>query len=99
MLNSRLEDAEPVALAAVPAGLVTMNSTIEMLYSRTGKRRRVTLAYPEDCEFLPDGISVLEPLGMELLGAQTGDVVRADGRQFRITRIIRQPEAEGALHL
>lgn len=99
ILDVRLEDAERVADDQAPQGLVTMNSTVELTDIASGKRRRVTLAYPEDCEFMPDGISVLDPLGVELLGRRIGETVVKGGRKFRINTIVYQPEAAGALHL
>lgn len=99
ILDARLEDAAPVKTRETPQGLVTMNSTVELLDLLSGERRLVTLAYPEDCEFLADGVSVLDPLGIELLGRQIGDTVCQDTRRLRITRIAYQPEAAGALHL
>jgi regulator of nucleoside diphosphate kinase len=99
ILDTRLEDAEPVADCKAPQGLVTMNSTVELLDLDSGNRRLVTLAYPEDYEFLPDAVSVLDPLGTGLLGSEVGDTVCPDSRQFQITRIVYQPEAVGAMHL
>jgi regulator of nucleoside diphosphate kinase len=76
-----------------------MNSTVELLDTHTGERRRVTLTYPDDCELMSNGISVLDPLGVKLLGCEIGDTVYDDTRKFRITKILYQPEAAGALHL
>lgn len=99
ILDARLEDAERVSNEQTPRYLVTMNSTVDLLDLASGKLRRVTLAYPEDCELIPDGISVLEPLGVELLGHRIGDTFYKGGRKIRINTIVYQPEAARAEHL
>jgi regulator of nucleoside diphosphate kinase len=76
-----------------------MNSTIELIEVRSGERRHVTLVYPEDGELVPNSISVFEPLGTQMLGSEIGEVVSDGKRQFRITRMLYQPETAGARHL
>lgn len=99
ILDDRLEDSIRVNSRQTPKSLVTMNSTVELLNIGTDERRRVSLVYPDDCELIANGISVLEPLGVKLLGGEIGDIINDNGKRFRITRIIYQPEAAGALHL
>jgi regulator of nucleoside diphosphate kinase len=98
-LNARLEDAEAIDSNRTPASLVTMNSTVELLDARSGRRRCVTLAYPADCELVPDSVSVFEPLGTELLGSHIGDIVSFGNQQCRVNAILYQPESAGAGHL
>lgn len=99
ILDARLEDSIPVSSNKTPESLVTMNSIVELVDMGTGERCEVTLAYPADCVFMPKGISVLEPLGMKLLGCEVGGVIHDNGRRFRVAKIVYQPEAAGALHL
>lgn len=99
ILDARLEESIPVNSRETPKSLVTMNSTVELLDLSSGARRRVTLTYPDDCELMPDSVSVLESLGMKLLGCEIGDILYDNARQFRIAKISYQPEAAGALHL
>jgi regulator of nucleoside diphosphate kinase len=98
-LNARLEDAAAVGEENTPHCLVTMNSTIELTEIDSGLRRRVTLAYPEDCELLPGSISVFDRLGTQLLGSEIGDLVQDGVRSFRVSRILYQPETAGDHHL
>lgn len=99
ILDSRLEDAVPVTSQETPKSLVTMNSIVELLDTSSGQSHQVTLAYPADCGYMSDGVSVLDPLGLKLLGGEVGDFVSDGLRRFRITKIVYQPEAAGALHL
>jgi regulator of nucleoside diphosphate kinase len=98
-LNARLEDAEAIDSNRTPTSLVTMNSNVELLDVRSGRRRCVTLAYPADCELVPDSVSVFEPLGTELLGSHIGDMVSFGNQQYRVNAILYQPESAGAWHL
>ena len=71
-----------------------MSATMES--ATTGVRRLVTLAYPADAAAALDRISVLEPLGMALLGARVGQVLDVPGprgrAQMRIEALLHQPE-------
>jgi regulator of nucleoside diphosphate kinase len=98
-LDARLEDAKAVALEQTPRYLVTMNSTVELMDIHSGKRRRVTLAYPEDCELVCHSVSVFDRLGIQLLGSEIGDVVHDGTRRFCVTQILYQPETAGDHHL
>lgn len=99
ILDSCLEDAVPVTSQETPKSLVTMNSIVELLDTSSGQSRQVTLAYPADCGYISDGVSVLDPLGLKLLGGEVGEFVSDGPRRFQITKIVYQPEAAGALHL
>lgn len=98
-LNARLEDADAIDSKSTPTSLVTMNSTVELLDVRSGRRKCVTLAYPADCELVPDSVSVFEPLGTELVGSHIGDIVSFENGQCRVDAILYQPESVGAWHL
>jgi regulator of nucleoside diphosphate kinase len=101
-LTTLLEDACSVAAIEAPKTLVTMNTTVELVDVETGSCRLVTMVYPPDTDDVPDGASVIEPLGLALIGCQVGDVLQCPdepGRDFRITEIIYQPERTGNRHL
>jgi regulator of nucleoside diphosphate kinase len=95
-LEERLDDAVYVEWQEAPGTLVTMNTTVELADPRSGESEVLTLAYPDEAEFIDDSVSVLEPLGGALLGSAVGDVIQcAQGRgttKFRIRRIVYQPE-------
>lgn len=88
-LRRMLRGAKLVSSEAVPPEVVTMNSQVALVYESTGVRRLVTLVYPPDAKASLDRISVLDPLGMALLGARPGE--RVLGR-LRLERILHQPE-------
>jgi regulator of nucleoside diphosphate kinase len=98
-LNSRLESAVPIGTDQTPRDLVTMNSTVLLTDEASGEDRQVTVAYPQDDDFVRAGVSVLEPLGLELLGSEVGDIVRDNRKEFRVANIVFQPEMAGARHL
>jgi transcription elongation GreA/GreB family factor len=84
----------------VPATVVTMNSTVELVSLRTRKRFLAKLVYPDEVEFFDDSVSVLGPLGLALLGSSAGNVIQCrEGRglaRFRVGSIIHQPEQQFA---
>jgi regulator of nucleoside diphosphate kinase len=102
-LEALLERAEPVEAHKAPGSLVTMNTTVTLMDLSTEKQRTVTLVYPDDVDLTCDGVSILDPLGMALLGCEAGDVIQCSSekcqRRFRIAEIIYQPEHAGAFHL
>lgn len=102
-LEAKVEEATAVPAGRVPAQLVTMNSTIVLVDLETGERARRTLVYPEDREFIPHSVGVLQPLGCSLLGRSVGEVIelREPGgvRRFLVESMLYQPEAAGDIHL
>jgi regulator of nucleoside diphosphate kinase len=77
-------------------GFVKMNSRVRLVELSTGQERDVTLVYPEDVDLAPDCVSVLEPLGVALVGRQLGDVVncpeRRSGPRFRVAQLLHRYE-------
>jgi regulator of nucleoside diphosphate kinase len=88
-LRRLIKSATVVASDAVPPDVVTMNSRVVLAYETTGVRRVVTLVYPLDARAALDQVSVLEPLGMALLGARAGQRV---GESLRVVEVAHQPE-------
>ena len=72
--------------------LITMNAEFKLADLATETSHSVRLIYPSDVELYPQGISILSPLGTQLLGRHTGDVVQCSAdrtdRQFRIDELI-----------
>ncbi|RIK74744.1 MAG: transcription elongation factor GreAB [Planctomycetota bacterium] len=95
-LEMLLEDAAYVEPDRVPRTVVTMNSSVELVDVQTGARRRVRVVYPGEAELVRDAVSVLDCLGLALLGSSVGDVVQCtDGprrRTLKVERILDQPE-------
>ena len=101
-LEAVLEDSEPVMAAEAPGTLVTMNTTVELEDLNSGSRRIVTVVYPPNADDAPNTVSVVEPLGLAILGCRLGDVVQCPGEldhRLRIAEIVYQPERAGAFNL
>jgi regulator of nucleoside diphosphate kinase len=102
-LETRVEEAEVISVAATPRTLMTMNSTLVLADANSGERRTCTLVYPEDRDLIPHSVGILQQLGQRLLGRCVGDIVQMNegpgAKQFRIETILYQPEAAGAGHL
>ena len=95
-LDARLDDALYVERDKIPATVVTMNSTVELVNLRTKDCFLAMLVYPDEAEFFDDAISVLEPRGLALLGTSVGSVIQCRGDRgtvsFKVGSIIHQPE-------
>ncbi len=89
-LELALEEAVPAK--AHPSRSVQMNSRVRVVDLDSDETRSITLAFPDDVDLFPDGVSVLEPLGSALLGRAVGDVVKCPEDQkrsrFRIAAIL-----------
>jgi regulator of nucleoside diphosphate kinase len=85
-----------VASDAVPPDLVTMNTQVVLRHEASGERRIVRIVYPGDAVPAAGLVSVLDPLGTELLGASPGHVVQCG---LRVERVIYQPERSLRDHL
>jgi regulator of nucleoside diphosphate kinase len=98
-LADRLEDSHSVRSPETPPDLVTMNSIVELRDLHSGAGQRVRLVYPSDYDLAPNCVSILDPLGTQLLGSLVGDVVDRENRPVRVAKIVSQPEQMGAWHL
>jgi regulator of nucleoside diphosphate kinase len=102
-LATILEKARPVEAEFAPENLVTMNSSVALVDAETGERHTHTIVYPEDFDIVPNAISILDPLGIALIGRQLGDMVQCPDeqrdRRYRVVEIIYQPEHAGAWRL
>lgn len=98
MVLRRLRTSRRLTPDAIPADLVTMNSTIRLESPDTGESREVTLVYPEDHDPQESCWSVLSPLGAALFGLRIGAVATLpDGARWTVAAIPFQPEARGWL--
>jgi DNA-binding transcriptional LysR family regulator/transcription elongation GreA/GreB family factor len=92
-LLETLSRTQIVTAGNMPPSIVTMNSRC-VVRDKSGREREASLVYPWDAG--DDRISVLEPLGEAMLGANVGAVLAA-GRVIDAIRY--QPEAAGDHHL
>ena len=101
-LRAELDRATVVSPKDVPAGVVTMNSTVRFADDATGSTYELTLVYPEAADSA-DKVSILAPVGGGLLGLSVGQSIVwqvPGGRQLqlRVLEVIAQPEAMGQFH-
>lgn len=100
-LEEELERAELVDSTALPANVVSMNSTVQLQECHSGREYELTLVYPSDAG-QPGSVSVLAPIGSALLGLSVGSEIEwplPDGRmaKIRVLGLRYQPEAAGDL--
>jgi len=82
-LLAEMDRARVAAVAAMPADVVRMGSTVTMRNS-DGSCQRVMLVYPGEADIAEKRISVLTPLGTALIGARAGGSVRWQSRDGRV---------------
>ena len=86
-LERELSRATVVDPSEVPAGVVTMNSTVWFRDLDTDEIERYTLVYPSNADVRHDRISVLAPIGY-----RTGDIVKwrvpSGKRRFEIADVV-----------
>ena len=102
-LEAEIGRAAVLPRASVGGDVVTMNSTVRIRDARTAEEEQFTLVYPDEADVLQGRVSVLAPLGLAVLGARVGDVIRwkvpAGVRKFTVEEIVYQPERAGDDHL
>lgn len=95
-LQRLLQIAKVVASDEMPRDVVTMNTQVVLHDERSGERRAVRVVFPGDADPASGQISVLDPLGVQLLGKSPADVFDcdlADGvHRLRVEQVIYQPE-------
>ena len=101
--RSGLDEVQAVPPQEVPGDVITMNSRFAVMDLRSGETISYTLVYPEEESLERGKLCVLSPMGMALLGARVGDVVRWQGSggpgSAEVLRLLYQPEAAGDRHL
>lgn len=102
-LEQELDRGAVVEPAAMPANVVTMNSTVRLRLLKTGEEPCLTLVYPKDLDASGDKVSVLAPVGSALLGLSEGDQIHwpmPDGeiQPIQVLQLVYQPERAGQLH-
>ncbi|MBC98000.1 MAG: hypothetical protein CME63_09640 [Halobacteriovoraceae bacterium] len=99
-LEIEIERASILSDDEVPAGLVTMNSTVEYEDLSSGKVTTITIIYPGNETSAGKNISILAPLGSALLGLREGQEINwkfpsGETRRLRVLNVKYQPEANG----
>ena len=90
-LRDELDRAAVIDPAAFPAGVVTMNSTVEFEDLGTSEIEEYTITFPESADIDHGRISILAPIGTALIGCRVGDIVKWSTpggiRQLKVRRV------------
>lgn len=100
VLNDELDRAQMCAPEAMPANVVTMNSTVKFRELKSGEIRTRTLVYPAQMTDSATQLSVMAPVGAALLGLRVGDSIHWElpggaSTDLEVLALIYQPEAAG----
>lgn len=103
VLRERLCKAVVLASHEIPDDAVTMNSIFRLSAANSKNSRVYALVYPSESNPTEGRMSVLDPVGAQLLGRRKGSTVECDlphGKEsFRIEDVIYQPESAGHFDL
>jgi regulator of nucleoside diphosphate kinase len=99
-LLEELDRADILSPQDVPPSVVTMRSKVQFQIDEPPETFCLTLSYPREMPDVPDGISILTPIGTALLGLSEGDSMdwpRPDGQlvKVNIVDVLYQPERAG----
>ena len=101
-LQEEMARADIVTPEAVPANVVTMNSTVLCREESSGQEHRLTLVYPSEADASSGKVSVLAPVGAALLGLSIGQSIDWPAPEgmlsLQVLGIPYQPEAAGDWH-
>jgi regulator of nucleoside diphosphate kinase len=102
-LRNEFSGAKMLSQERISNSVITMNSRVLLREMSNGREAEVTITYPQDEDSKERKFSVFTPIGIALLGRQVGDIVSwkvPNGiGQFKILKMIYQPEAVGHYHL
>jgi regulator of nucleoside diphosphate kinase len=103
VLKEELNRGNVIAADEVPKGVVTMHSQVRVRDLKADESETYTLVYPDEADINEGKLSVLAPLGIAMLGAKVGQVIKFDApagqRRLKVEKILYQPEAAGDFHL
>ncbi|HYF69284.1 MAG TPA: GreA/GreB family elongation factor [Ohtaekwangia sp.] len=98
-----LKKAKMVSQVNISRNVVTMNSRVLLKEIETEREIEITVTYPHNANPKERKVSVFSPIGAALLGTQEGDVaswkIPTGTGQFKVEKVLYQPEAEGHYHL
>jgi regulator of nucleoside diphosphate kinase len=94
-----LDLAQVVDPHHIAPNVVTMRSRVRLVLAGSPDLE-LTLGYPDESGADRDRLSVFSPLGLQLLGAEEGDVIewlgpRGEAHAAEVAEIIYQPESAG----
>jgi Transcription elongation factor len=90
-LAEELDRALILDPAAFPAGVVTMNSTVQFQDLETNEVEEYTITFPDRANVEHKRISILAPIGTALIGCRVGDTVKwstpGGTRELKVLRV------------
>lgn len=90
-LRDELDRAAVIDPTAIPADVVTMNSTVAFEDLGTSEVEEYTITFPEKADVERNRISILAPIGTALIGCRVGDIVKWSTpggiRQLKVRRV------------
>lgn len=90
-LREELDRAVIIDPAAIPAGVVTMDSRVEFEDLGTGEIEEYTITFPDGANVEAKRLSILAPIGTALIGCREGDLVKwstpGGVRQLKLRRV------------
>ena len=90
-LREELDRAAVIDPAAMPAGIVTMESTVEFEDLGTNEIEEYTITFPDRANVEEKRLSILAPIGTALIGCRVGDIVSwstpGGMRQLKVRRV------------
>jgi regulator of nucleoside diphosphate kinase len=102
-LSSSFEQAEKLAPEKIHQAIITMNSTVLLRDTKSGRETEITITYPNDADAKLRRISIFSEIGVALLGKREQDIVSWKTPmglgKFEIVKVTYQPEAAGHFHL
>lgn len=103
LLQVNLKAATVVASEDVPPDVVTMNSRVTVYDDDWDVTETCALVYPDAASVFDHRLSVLNPMGMSMLGRRSGDKAQWENAHgvhtLHLREVVYQPERERALEL
>ena len=98
MLLDEINRAEIHAPGALPAGVVTIGSEVEVLDTHNGTTRKLLLVLPSEADVDAGRVSILTPMGAGLIGLRKGQSIEwpyrnGETRLLTILRVTRPTPA------
>ena len=98
LLEHELDRANIVDSHEIPTGIVTLHSRVRLRDLGSGELLTFKLVLPSEAGRTKDGLSVLAPVGIAMLGYGEGDsfdcATPGGTRTFLVEQVLFQPEAE-----
>ena len=101
-LKKEIKQFKQVEPQKMKSNVVTMNSKFILTNLGNGKKEEYHLVFPDDTNLNKGKISVLSPLGAQILGSPVGTVIKENSKAesyYIIESITYQPESNGHYHL